>query len=82
MHGNPVPAISDAAATGETADPGVLQSFERLESHGIFRAAAPPDSQAEIRGATAKFIEQAIGRMVPIGALLMTSMPKQEQSAH
>ena len=38
-----------------------------------------PDSAAEVRGAAIDFIRNAISRMVPIAALLLASMPKQEK---
>ena len=36
----------------------------------------PPDSATEVRRAAADFIQHAISKMVPVGALLMASMPK------
>ena len=36
----------------------------------------PPATVAEVRGAVADFIRHAIGKMVPIAALLLASMPK------
>jgi len=36
----------------------------------------PPETVAAIRGAVADFIQHAIGKMVPIAALFMASMPK------
>ena len=38
----------------------------------------PPDTADEIRRAATDFIEHAIGKMVPVAALLMVAMPKQE----
>ena len=38
----------------------------------------PPDTAAAVRRAATDFIEHAIGKMVPVAALLMTVMPKQE----
>ena len=38
----------------------------------------PPDTTDEIRRAATDFIEHAIGKMVPVAALLMAVMPKQE----
>lgn len=36
----------------------------------------PPETVAQIRSAVADFVQHAIGKMVPIAALLMASMPK------
>ena len=38
----------------------------------------PPDTTDEIRRAATDFIGHAIGKMVPVAALLMAVMPKQE----
>ncbi len=38
----------------------------------------PPDTADEVRHAATDFIENAIGKMVPVAALLMVAMPKQE----
>ncbi|MCX7159934.1 MAG: hypothetical protein NT176_12580, partial [Proteobacteria bacterium] len=38
----------------------------------------PPDSAGEVRRAATDFIEHAIGKMVPVAALLMAVMPKQD----
>lgn len=38
----------------------------------------PPDTADEIRRAATDFIGHAIGKMVPVAALLMVAMPKQE----
>ena len=38
----------------------------------------PPDTAAAVRRAATDFIEHAIGKMVPVAALLMVAMPKQE----
>ena len=61
--------IAQAISLGDSAGARLQASMAVLP---------PPDSAGEVRRAATDFIEHAIGKMVPVAALLMAVMPKQD----
>ncbi len=59
--------IGEAGALGDSAGARLQAGTMNLP---------PPGSAAEVRRATADFIEHAIGRMVPVASILLAGMPK------
>ena len=62
--------IGQAVALGENAGARLQAGMMNLP---------PPDSAAEVRRAAVDFIEHAIGRMVPVAAMLLACMPNDRQ---